>query len=140
MVNDRVGVICGSFDIIHAGYIRMFKDAKSNACDKLIVALQTDPTLDRPEKNACVQPVEERTEILRAIRYVDDVLLYTTEESLYRLLNNLDYDVRILGTDYKNKDYTGKTLDPTVYYHERDHNISTSSIKQAIAATSRNIT
>ena len=81
-----IGIICGSFDLIHAGYIRMFKDAKANACDHLIVALQSDPTIDRPNKNKCIQPVEERVEILQSISYVDEVVLYDTEDSLYRLL------------------------------------------------------
>ena len=110
----------------------MFKDAKSNACDKLVVALQTDPTLDRPEKNKCVQPSDQRLEILNSIKYIDEVFLYDTEDSLYALLERVDYDVRILGTDYENREYTGKDLDPEVYYHHRDHDISTSKIKELI--------
>lgn len=132
---EKIGIICGSFDLIHAGYVRMFQDAKSNACDKLIVALQSDPTLDRPDKNACVQPLNERIEILSSIRYVDEVLLYDTEERLYDLLNSVHYDVRILGSDYEGKEYTGKKLDPEVYYHYRDHDISTSSLKNRIYAS-----
>ncbi len=128
----KIGIICGSFDLIHAGYIRMFADAKTNACSKLIVALQTDPTVDRPEKNSCVQPVEQRAEILESIRYVDEILYYETENDLYQLLQLTNYDVRILGTDYVDRDYTGKDLDPEVYYHHRDHDISTSKIKSAI--------
>jgi len=130
--NQKVGITCGSFDLIHAGYIRMFKDAKQSACGKLIVALQTDPTLDRPEKNKCIQPASNRIEILESIKYVDEVVLYDTEQSLYELLDSIDYDVRILGTDYKDRDYTGKDLDPEVYYHNRNHDISTSKIKRAI--------
>ena len=129
---QKIGIICGSFDLMHAGYIRMFRDAKVNACGKLIVALQTDPTIDRPEKNACVQPAAERIEILESIKFVDKTLLYDTEHSLYELLKNTKYDVRILGTDYEGKEYTGKDLDPSVYYHNRDHDISTSSIKRMI--------
>ena len=128
----EVGVICGSFDLIHAGYIRMFADAKNNACKKLIVALQSDPTLDRPSKNRCVQPISQRIEILESIRFVDEVLVYDTEKDLYQLLNNIDYDVRILGTDYKDRDYTGKDLDPSVYFHSRNHDISTTSLKKNI--------
>ena len=127
----RKGVSCGSFDLIHAGYIRMFKDAKS-VCDTLVVALQTDPTSDRPEKNKCIQPADQRAEILKSIRYIDEVLSYDTEKSLYQLRESLDYDVRILGTDYEGRDYTGKDLDPEVYYHRRDHDISTSKIKEEI--------
>ena len=116
----------------------MFRDAKENACEKLIVALQTDPTIDRPDKNACVQPVSERLEILESIRYVDEVLLYDTEESLYKLLNRIEYDVRVLGTDYEGKDYTGKNLDPSVYYHHRDHEISTSDLKKRVYESVKN--
>ena len=116
----------------------MFRDAKENACEKLIVALQTDPTIDRPDKNACVQPVNERLEILESIRYVDEVLLYDTEENLYKLLNRIEYDVRVLGTDYEGKDYTGKNLDPSVYYHHRDHEISTSDLKKRVYESVKN--
>ena len=129
---QKVGIICGSFDLIHAGYIRMFKDAKANACSKLIVALQTDPTIDRPEKNVCVQPAAQRIEILESIKFIDQILLYDTEHSLYELLKNTEYDVRILGTDYEDREYTGTDLDPSVYYHHRDHDISTSGIKSMI--------
>jgi glycerol-3-phosphate cytidylyltransferase len=135
---NKTGIICGSFDLMHAGYIRMFKDAKANACDRLVVALQTDPTLDRPEKNKCIQPADHRVEILRSIKYVDDVFLYDTEESLYNLLRRTDYDVRILGTDYKDREYTGKDLDPEVYYHLRDHDISTTKIKNQIYSAVKN--
>ena len=132
MTKSKKGIICGSFDLIHAGYIRMFKDAKDNACEHLIVALQTDPTIDRPEKNKCVQPYDQREEILKSIVYVDEVLMYDTEESLENLLEETDYDVRILGTDYIGKTYTGKDKDPDVYYHERSHNISTSGLKKKV--------
>ena len=133
----RVGIICGSFDLIHAGYIRMFKDAKLNACDYLIVALQSDPTIDRPDKNECVQPVEQRAEILQSINYIDKIIFYDTEDSLYRLLEKTEYHVRILGTDYAEKDYTGKNLDPAVYFHRRDHDISTSAIKDKIVQAAK---
>lgn len=132
MTKFKKGIICGSFDVIHAGYIRMFKDAKENACEHLIIALQTDPTIDRPEKNKCVQPYDQREEILSSIVYIDKILSYDTELSLYNLLKDTDYNVRILGTDYKDRDYTGKDLDPNVYYHNRDHQISTSNLKQKI--------
>jgi len=137
MSDSKTGIICGSFDLIHAGYIRMFVDAKT-ACSRLIVALQTDPTIDRPEKNACIQPVDQRAEILKSIRYIDEVLYYETEQDLYELLYSTDYDVRILGTDYEGRDYTGKDLDPEVYYHHRDHDISTSKIKKQIYTAVKN--
>ena len=131
----KTGVICGSFDLIHAGYIRMFRDAKENACEKLIVALQSDPTIDRPDKNSCVQPLTERIEILDAIKYIDEILVYDTEQDLYELLQNINYDVRVLGTDYREREYTGKDLDPSVYFHERNHDISTTTLKRRIYKT-----
>ncbi len=134
----KTGIICGSFDLIHAGYIRMFRDAKENACEKLIVALQSDPTIDRPDKNSCVQPVDERLEILKSIRYIDEILLYDTEASLYELLSSIEYDVRVLGTDYEGKNYTGKEIDPSVYYHHRDHEISTSGLKKRVYESVKN--
>ena len=127
---DR-GIICGSFDVIHPGYIHLFKDAKS-VCHELIIALQSDPTIDRPEKIKPTQSVEDRELILRALRYVDDVVQYTTEADLYILLQSDLYDVRILGTDYKNKDYTGKDLNRSVYFHSRDHGYSTTRFKTRI--------
>ena len=135
MTKVKKGIICGSFDLLHAGYIRMFKDAKENACDHLIVALQTDPTIDRPEKNKCVQPYNQREEILRSISYVDEVLMYSTEKSLEELLSCTEYDVRILGTDYRGKKYTGQEIDREVYYHKRNHDISTSKLKRKIHET-----
>ena len=126
------GIICGSFDVIHPGYIRMFCDAKENACDYLIVALQDDPTIDRPEKCKPVQSFSDRKEVLQAIRYIDCIVEYSTEHELFELLSTLDYDVRILGTDYKNKSYTGDTLNKPVYYHTRDHGYSTTSLKESI--------
>ena len=82
--------------------------------------------------------MNERLEILESIRYVDEVLLYDTEENLYKLLNRIEYDVRVLGTDYEGKDYTGKNLDPSVYYHHRDHEISTSDLKKRVYESVKN--
>ena len=130
--HKKVGIICGCFDLLHAGYIRMFKDAKDNACNFLLIALQTDPTIDRPEKNKVVQSIQDRIEILEAIKYVDEVVVYESESDLYELLKHIEYDVRILGTDYRNKDYTGKDIDPSVYFHVRDHDISTTQVKNKI--------
>ena len=126
------GLICGSFDVIHPGYIHLFIDAKT-VCNELVIALQSDPTVDRPEKMKPLQTVEDRELILRSIRYVDDIVHYTTEKELYQLLQNPDlYDVRILGTDYVNKDYTGKDLNKPEYFHKRDHEYSTTRFKKNI--------
>jgi glycerol-3-phosphate cytidylyltransferase len=126
------GVICGSFDVIHPGYTRMFRDAKENACNHLIVALQDDPTIDRPEKCKPVQSFNDRREILQSIRYIDDIVEYSTEKELFKLLSTLDYDIRILGTDYRGKHYTGIELKKPVYYHVRNHDYSTTSLKRSI--------
>lgn len=126
-----VGLICGAFDVIHPGYIKMFIDAKL-VCDKLIIALQDDPTIDRPQKEKPLQPIQDREFILKAIKYVDNVIHYTTEDDLYNILKTDLYDVRILGSDYIDSDYTGKNLKRPVYFHERNHSYSTTNYKKKI--------
>ena len=132
----RVGIVAGNFDVIHPGYVKMFEDAKENACDKLIIALQGDPTIERPYKCKPVQTVEEREYILRSIKYVDDVLHYNTEQELLELLETTEWDVRIIGSDYKNIDYTGKFIEmrkmKSVYFHKRDHEYSLTDLKKKI--------
>jgi len=127
----KIGFVCGSFDIIHPGYIKMFKDAK-NHCDELVVGLQTDPTIDRKEKCKPIQTYKERKLILESIRYVDKIIKYATEKDLLKLLKKLNPDIRILGTDYKNKPFTGKELAIKIYWHKRDHNYSATKLKQKI--------
>lgn len=132
------GIICGSFDLIHPGYVRMFKEAKK-ICSKVIVALQGDPTIDRPTKCKPIQSLEDRIEILQCIKYIDEIFTYNTEEDLDTLLGVLKYDVRILSTDYLHRtDYTGAHYGKDVHYHERNHNYSTTSLKQKIANSLRN--
>ncbi len=132
------GIICGSFDVIHPGYVRMFKDAK-RVCERLTVALQGDPTIDRPSKCKPVQSMEDRIEILESIKWIDKVVVYNTEKELDVLLGNESYDVRILGTDYKNrKDYTGAHYGKPVYFHERDHEYSTTKLKMKISESMKN--
>ena len=126
------GLICGAFDIIHPGYIDMFSDAKSK-CKKLLVALQDNPTIDRPEKDMPVQSYNNRKKILMAIQYVDEIIEYNTEADLYEILKSDVYDVRVLGTDYKDKDYNGKDLERPVYWHSRKHSHSASGLKRKIA-------
>ena len=128
----KKGIICGSFDLIHPGYVRQFKDAKT-VCSKVIVALQGDPTLDRPDKCKPIQSLDDRIEVLSVIDCVDEVVTYNTEAELLRLLEEVDYDVRVLGSDYEgNNSYTGVELNKPVYYHKRNHNYSTTSLKEAI--------
>jgi len=132
----KIGLVAGNFDVIHPGYVKLFEDAKKNACNVLIVALQGDPTIERPYKCKPVQTVEEREYILRSLSYVDDVVHYNTEEELLNLLVTADWDVRIIGTDYKNIDYTGKYLEKelnkSVYFHKRDHEYSLTDLKKKI--------
>lgn len=125
------GVIAGSFDVIHPGYIKMFKEAKE-VCKYLTIALQTDPTIERSIKQKCILSVEERTEILLSIKYVDSVSYYTTEKELYNFLKESKFDVRILGNDYINKEITGKNLCNDIYYVERNHGWSTTKFKKLI--------
>ena len=127
----HIGLICGSFDVIHPGYIKMFIDTK-RVCDKLLIALQSDPTVDRPYKEKPLQTAEEREFILRSIKYVDNVIHYTTEAELYNILKTDVYDVRILGSDYINSGYTGKDLNRPVYFHDRNHKYSTTEYKRKI--------
>ena len=131
MTKGIVGFTCSCFDLLHAGHILMLKDAK-NQCDYLVVGLQTDPTLDRPEKNKPIQSFKERKIQLKSVKYIDKIIEYNTEKELYALLKKLNPDVRILGTDYTNKSFTGDDLKITIYFHKRDHNYSTSNIRKKI--------
>lgn len=135
-MKTRIGFIAGNFDVIHPGYIRMFRDAKS-VCDKLIVGLHTDPTIERPHKLKPILSTYERTEMLLELRSVDDVVCYDTEADLVNLLNDLKPDVRILGTDYEGKRFTGDELGIDIYYHNRNHDWSTTKFKKLIAESLR---
>jgi glycerol-3-phosphate cytidylyltransferase len=124
---SKFGVIAGAFDLIHPGYVRMFKDAKLN-CGHLTVALHVDPNREN-NKLQPVHSVEERKEILQAIKYVDDVICYDTEDDLYQILKSNIYDIRFLGSDYIDRPYTGPDLPIEIFWIERDHNYSTTSLK-----------
>jgi|TARA_R100001460_G_scaffold1212_1_gene4710 glycerol-3-phosphate cytidylyltransferase len=124
------GIIAGAFDVMHPGYIRMFADAKQH-CNHLTVALHEDPSMARPHKLKPVQTVEERKEILKAIKYVDDVVVYQAEDTFLSYLN--DYDIRFLGTDYKDGTYSGKELDIDIVWLDREnHNYSSTKLKTDI--------
>ena len=124
------GIIAGAFDVMHPGYIRMFADAKQH-CNHLTVALHEDPSMARPHKLKPVQTVEERKEILKAIKYVDDVVVYQAEDTFLSYLD--DYDIRFLGTDYKDGTYSGKELDIDIVWLDREsHNYSTTKLKTDI--------
>lgn len=138
----KIGFTCGSFDLLHAGHVLMLEEAKS-VCEHLIVGLQNDPTIDRPHKNKPVQSIVERQIQLSALKYVDDVIIYNTEKDLVDLLITLPIEVRIIGEDYRNKSFTGDQLCKEngiqIYYNARQHNFSSTDIRQRVyeAETSR---
>ena len=125
------GFTCGAFDLLHAGHALMLKEAKES-CDHLIVGVQGDPSIDRPEKNQPVQSYEERITMVNAIRWVDEVVLYNTEAELYKLLEDLKPDVRIVGADWKGKAFTGFNLPIKVVLNSRDHGYSSSSLRERV--------
>ena len=127
------GIIAGYFVVILPGYVRFFRDAKENACEWLIIALQGDPTIERPNKARPVLSVEEREEILMELQSVDEVVHYNTEAQLIDVLKKAKPNVRILGSDYQGKSFTGDDLSIPVYYHERNHDWSTTKFKNDIA-------
>ena len=132
MESERVGIVASCFDLFHAGHILMLMEAKDH-CDRLVVALQSDPTIDRPEKNKPVQGLSERYIQLEACKYVDQIVPYDTEADLYNLLAGLDWDVRFLGMDYIDRtDFTGYDLDIPIHYCSRRHNYSSSGLRERI--------
>lgn len=129
-MNKKIGFTCGTFDLFHAGHISMLREAKNN-CDILIVGIQTDPTVDRPEKNKPVQSVIERQIQVSACRYVDEIIVYTTEQDLLTILETMPIDVRFVGEEYRSKQFTGKFL-VNVQYNRRQHAFSSSSLRQRV--------
>jgi glycerol-3-phosphate cytidylyltransferase len=132
-----VGIVFSSFDLFHAGHVAMLAEAK-NHCDYLIAALQTDPTIDRPDsKNPPIQTIVERQIQVSTNRNVDEVVVYQTEKDLEDLLLILPVDVRILGVEYKDKDFTGKEIclkrGIEIVYNGRDHSFSSSSLRKRVA-------
>ncbi len=128
----KKGVICGNFDVIHPGYIKMFKECAAH-CDCLVVFLHSDPSIERPEKLKPILSTEERREILLELKSVCDVFEYTYEAQLYDLLQIGEFNVRFLGDDYKNKPFTGDDLKIPIHYLNRDHGWSTTKYKQLIS-------
>jgi glycerol-3-phosphate cytidylyltransferase len=132
MSEERVGIVASCFDLFHAGHILMLMEAKKE-CDRLVVALQSDPTTDRPEKNKPIQGLSERYIQLEACKYVDQIIPYDTEADLYNLLAGYDWDVRFLGMDYWDRnDFTGSDLDIPIHYCARKHNYSSSGLRERI--------
>lgn len=132
MVEERVGIVASCFDLFHAGHILMLQEAKEN-CDRLVVALQSDPTIDRPQKNKPIQALSERYTQVEACKYVDQIIPYDTEADFYNLLAGYDWDIRFLGMDYYGRtDFTGIDLDIPIHYCTRRHDYSSSSLREKI--------
>ena len=133
----KVGFTCSAFDLLHSGHISMLREAKDQ-CDYLICGLQTDPSADRPEKNAPIQSIVERYTQLRAVGYVDEIIPYSTEEDLKDILSMYSIDVRILGDEYREKDFTGKDIckrrDISLHFNKRDHRFSSSELRKRVTA------
>jgi len=127
----KVGFTASCFDLFHAGHVMMLKEAKTQ-CDFLIVGLQTDPTIDRPEKNKPVQSVFERYTQLEACKYVDQIIPYATEKELMDILTSHPIDVRIIGEEYRDKQFTGYQLPMSVYFNSRQHSFSTTELRQRV--------
>lgn len=129
------GITCSTFDLLHAGHIIMLEECKKH-CDYLICALQVDPTIDRSEKNKPIQSLVERFIQLDAVEYVDKIIPYNTEKELITIFSSLDLDVRIIGEEYKNKEFTAKNVcierNIQIVYNKRDHDFSTSTLRNRI--------
>lgn len=133
--NGIIGITCSTFDLLHAGHIIMLEECKKY-CDYLICALQVDPTIDRPEKNKPIQTLVERYIQLDAVQYVNKIIPYNNEEELETLFSSLDLDVRIIGEEYKDKNFTGKEICQNrgvkLVYNKRDHDFSTTNLRKRI--------
>ena len=133
--NTKIGITCSSFDLLHAGHIKMLEEAKQH-CDFLICALQTDPTIDRPEKNQPIQSIVERWVQLDACKYVDQIVPYATEKDLEDIFLSFDIDVRIIGEEYRESYFTAKDICETkgieVIYNSRLHNWSSTNLRKRI--------
>jgi glycerol-3-phosphate cytidylyltransferase len=133
----RIGITCSTFDLLHAGHVIMLEECKQH-CDFLICALQTDPTIDRPTKNKPVQSLVERYIQLNAVKWVDQIIPYSTEEELKQIFKALPINVRIIGEDYVGKDFTAKDICGNrgieIVYNKREHDFSSTELRQRINA------
>ena len=129
----KKGITFGAFDLFHAGHVLMLQEAKT-VCDYLIVCIQTDPSIDRKSKNTPVQSLIEREIQVTACKYVDEVLVNDTEADLLKILEETDWNVRILGDEYKDKEFTGRDqyLDKC-YFNKRPHTFSSSELRERVA-------
>ena len=129
----KKGITFGAFDLFHAGHVLMLEEAKT-VCDYLIVCIQSDPSLDREEKNKPVQSIIEREIQVSGCRYVDEVIIYDKESDLLSIIDQVDWDVRIIGEEYKDKDFTGKDLTlEKCYFNKRPHSFSSSELRERVS-------
>ena len=137
----KIGIVFSQFDILHAGHIAMLSEAK-NHCDYLIAGLQNNAQWDRPDKNAPIQSIVERQISLSAVRFVDEIVVYNTEKDLEDILLTLPVDVRILGVEYMEKDFTGRAICEKrgiqLVFNSRDHSFSSSSLRKRVAEAEQN--
>lgn len=136
----KIGLTASTFDLLHAGHIEMLREAKSQ-CDYLICALQIDPSVDRPEKNKPVQTIVERYTQLEAVKFVDEIIPYLHETDLEDILQMRPIAVRILGEEYREKDFTGRDIckarDIDLYFNRRDHRFSSSGLRKRVKDAER---
>lgn len=129
----KKGITFGAFDLFHAGHVLMLEEAKT-VCDHLIVCIQSDPSLDREEKNKPVQSIIEREIQVSGCRFVDEVIIYDTEVDLLNIIDQVDWDVRIIGEEYKDKDFTGRDLTlERCYFNKRPHRFSSSELRERVS-------
>ena len=128
-ISNKIGFTCGAFDLLHAGHIVMLEETKQ-FCNYLIVGLQTDTSIERPSKNKPIQSIYERYIQLSAVKFVDKIIPYDTENSLVDLLQSQNINIRFVGEDYKNKAFTGDDLNIKIQYTNRQHSFSTTSLRQ----------
>ena len=135
MKNMKVGITFSTFDLFHAGHVKMLEEAKRQ-CDYLIVGLQLDPSINRPEKNAPSQSIIERYIQLKGSKHIDEIVPYVTEQDLEDILKSFKIDLRIIGEEYKEKNFTGKDYcvekEIEIYYNSRDHRFSSSGLRKHV--------
>lgn len=134
-MSRTIGITCSAFDLFHAGHVKMLEEARKH-CDYLIAALQTNPTIDRPEKNKPIQSVVERYVQLDACKWVDQIVPYETEKDLEDIFSSFNIDVRIIGEEYKNNEFTARGICERrgikIIFNTRDHGFSSTELRKRI--------
>ena len=134
----KIGITFSTFDLFHAGHVKMLEEAKTK-CDYLIVGLQLDPSIDRPEKKKPTQSIIERYVQLKGCKFIDEIIPYVNEEDLMDILSSFKIDIRIIGEEYKDKDFTGKEYCKKkgieIYYNKREHRFSSSALRKQVTSS-----